>query len=37
MWNNFDKIKDRIYYRFGDNKQEQAALAYRKKITEQKN
>jgi len=32
-----DKIKDRIYYRFGDNKQEQAALAYRKKITEQKN
>ena len=29
-----DAIKDRVYYRFGDNKTEQAALAYRKKITE---
>lgn len=27
-----EKIKDRVYYRFGDNKQEQAALAYRNKI-----
>jgi putative ATPase len=30
-----DKIKDKVYYKFGDNKQEQAALAYRKKITGQ--
>ena len=27
-----DKIKDHVYYQFGDNKQEQAALAYRKNI-----
>ncbi len=27
-----DKIKNHKYYQFGDNKQEQAALAYRKKI-----
>ena len=27
-----DAIKDRVYYEFGDNKTEQAALAYRKKI-----
>ena len=27
-----DAIKDREYYRFGDNKTEQAALAYRQKI-----
>ena len=27
-----DKIKDRRYYHFGNNKSEQAALAYRKKI-----
>ncbi len=27
-----DAIKDRIYYRFGDNKLEQAALEYRRKI-----
>ena len=26
-----DAIKDREYYRFGDNKTEQAALAYRQK------
>ncbi|MDE6426598.1 MAG: replication-associated recombination protein A [Ruminococcus sp.] len=29
-----DAIKDHIYYKFGDNKQEQAAFIYRKKITE---
>ncbi len=29
-----DEIADRVYYEFGDNKQEQAALAYRKKILE---
>ncbi|MBP1564256.1 MAG: replication-associated recombination protein A [Oscillospiraceae bacterium] len=28
-----DKIKDKVYYTFGQNKQEQAALAYRKMIT----
>ncbi|MDE5558184.1 MAG: replication-associated recombination protein A [Ruminococcus sp.] len=28
-----DAIKDHIYYEFGDNKQEQSALLYRKKIT----
>lgn len=27
-----DAIKDHVYYKFGDNKQEQSALAYRKKI-----
>lgn len=27
-----DALKDRIYYKFGDNKQEQAAYLYRKKI-----
>lgn len=27
-----DKIKNHVYYQFGENKQEQAALAYRKKI-----
>ncbi|MBE6877058.1 MAG: replication-associated recombination protein A [Ruminococcus sp.] len=27
-----DAIKNHVYYEFGDNKQEQAALAYRKKI-----
>lgn len=27
-----DNIKDRVYYKFGNNKQEQAALEYRKKI-----
>lgn len=27
-----DKIKDKVYYRFGSNRQEQAALEYRKKI-----
>lgn len=27
-----DAIKDRVYYQFGDNKTEQAALAYRQKI-----
>ena len=27
-----DKIKDKVYYRFGNNRQEQAALEYRKKI-----
>lgn len=27
-----DKLKDRIYYQFGDNRTEQAALEYRKKI-----
>lgn len=30
-----DKIKDKVYYQFGDNKQEQAALAYRNKIKSQ--
>lgn len=29
-----DALKDRIYYRFGDNKTEQAAAAYRKMIEE---
>ncbi|MCM1314625.1 MAG: replication-associated recombination protein A [Alistipes senegalensis] len=29
-----DAIKDHVYYKFGDNKQEQAAFIYRKKITE---
>ncbi len=29
-----DNIADHVYYEFGDNKQEQAALAYRKKINE---
>ncbi len=29
-----DALKDRVYYEFGDNKTEQAALAYRRKITE---
>ncbi len=28
-----DKLKDKIYYRFGDNKNEQAAKQYREKIT----
>lgn len=28
-----DNIKDRVYYNFGNNKQEQAALEYRKKLT----
>ena len=27
-----DEIKDRVYYEFGDNKTEQAALLYRKKL-----
>ena len=27
-----DNIKDRIYYKFGDNKLEQAAFEFRKKI-----
>lgn len=27
-----DALKDRVYYEFGDNKQEQSALAYRKKL-----
>lgn len=27
-----DALADRVYYEFGDNKQEQAALAYRKKL-----
>lgn len=30
-----DAIKDHIYYKYGDNKQEQAALQYRKKILEE--
>lgn len=30
-----DEIADRVYYEFGANKQEQAALLYRKKILEQ--
>lgn len=29
-----DALKDRVYYEFGDNKQEQAALLYRKRILE---
>ncbi len=29
-----DNLKDRVYYEFGDNKQEQTALQYRKKIKE---
>ncbi len=31
-----DALADRIYYEFGDNKQEQAALAFRKKILNDK-
>ena len=31
-----DAIKDRVYYRFGENKNEQAALAYRRAIKEEK-
>ncbi|MBP1558598.1 MAG: replication-associated recombination protein A [Oscillospiraceae bacterium] len=31
-----DAIKDRVYYRFGENKNEQAALAYRRMIKEEK-
>ncbi len=30
-----DSLKDHVYYEFGDNKQEQAALQYRKKILEE--
>ena len=30
-----DAIKDHVYYKYGDNKQEQAALQYRKKILEE--
>lgn len=30
-----DKIKDKVYYNFGENKSEQAALMYRKKILEE--
>lgn len=30
-----DRIKNHIYYKFGSNKQEQAALAYRKKIRDE--
>ncbi len=30
-----DALKDRIYYEFGDNKQEQAAYLYRKKILDE--
>ena len=30
-----DELKDRVYYEFGDNKQEQTALQYRKKIKDQ--
>ncbi len=30
-----DKIKDRVYYEFGDNKMEQAALQYRNKLKNQ--
>ncbi len=30
-----DLLKDQVYYTFGDNKQEQAAAAYRKKILEE--
>ena len=29
-----DALKGHIYYKFGDNKQEQSAYLYRKKITE---
>jgi putative ATPase len=32
-----EAIKERVYYKFGDNKNEQAAFAYRKKITGQDN
>ncbi len=32
-----DRIKDHVYYRFGSNKQEQAALVYRKKIKGEQN
>ena len=28
-----DALKDRVYYEFGDNKSEQAALAYRRSLT----
>ncbi len=31
-----DEIKDHVYYQFGNNKQEQAAFQYRRKITEGK-
>ncbi|MDE7138614.1 MAG: replication-associated recombination protein A, partial [Ruminococcus sp.] len=31
-----DALKGHVYYKFGDNKQEQAAYIYRKKITENK-
>ena len=31
-----DAIKDRVYYQFGENKNEQAALAYRRMIKEEK-
>lgn len=31
-----DPIKDKVYYRFGDNKSEQAAFAYSRKIKESK-
>lgn len=31
------EIKDRIYYNFGDNKTERAALEYRRKITDESN
>ena len=30
-----DPIKDRVYYHFGENKSEQAALAYRRRILEE--
>ena len=30
-----DELKDKVYYRFGENKTEQAALAYRKKLLEE--
>jgi putative ATPase len=32
-----EAVEERVYYKFGDNKNEQAALAYRKKITGQEN
>ncbi len=32
-----DPIKDKVYYTFGENKSEQAALAYRKRILEEEN
>lgn len=32
-----DKIKNHVYYNFGDNKLEQAAFEYRKKITSEEN